>query len=87
MGGLASAAADLFWKDLPLDRYAKLVEGYENADAKSVQRAAESYFEPARQQIVLVGDPDTVRMQVPSLNLGELTVREPPEVGGQAKRR
>jgi zinc protease len=85
--GLGMAAADLFWKELPLDRYAQMVEGYQNVDGKSVQRVAESYFEPTRQQIVLVGDPDTVQMQVPSLNLGEIVVREPPEVGGKAKRR
>lgn len=78
VGGLAMAAADLFWKELPLDRYDRVIEGYEKADAASVQQVAEKYFDPALLQIVLVGDPDLVLPQLPPLSLGELLVREPP---------
>ncbi|WP_050724262.1 M16 family metallopeptidase [Vulgatibacter incomptus] len=72
VGGLASAAASLYWKDLPLDHYARMIEAYENATAADVQRAAEAYFDPTQMQIVLVGDPDVIGAQVPQLGLGSL---------------
>lgn len=75
VGGLASAAANLFWTRQPLDRYAKMVEGYEKADAAAVQAAAEKYFDPARLHIVLVGDPGVIGEQVPALGLGTLIER------------
>jgi predicted Zn-dependent peptidase len=77
VGGLASAAAGLFWKDRPLDHYEKMIEGYENADAAAVQAAAEKYFDPAQMHIVLVGDPAVIRDQVVPLGLGELRERNP----------
>ena len=77
VGGLAGAAASLFWKDEPLDHYAKMIEGYQNADAAAVQAAAEKYFDPAHMHIVLVGDPQVIREQVQPLGLGELRERNP----------
>lgn len=77
VGGLASAAANLFFTNQPLDRYAKMVDGYESVDAAAVQAAAEKYFDPARLHIVLVGDPDVIREQIPVLGLGTLTERMP----------
>ncbi len=86
VSGLGQAAADLYWKELPLDRYEQLVKGYEEADAKTVQRIAEQYFDPTRLQLVLVGDPDLVNMQLPALGLGEVTIREPLSVAAPAKK-
>ncbi len=77
VGGLAGAAASLFWKDEPLDHYAKMIEGYQNADAAAVQAAAEKYFDPAQMHIVLVGDPKVIQEQVKPLGLGELRERNP----------
>lgn len=75
--GVGMAAADIFWKELPLDRYERIIEGYRKADAAAVQQAAEKYLDPGQLQVVLVGDPDAVKLQVPSLGLGELVVRDP----------
>lgn len=77
VGGLASAAASLFWKDRPLDHYEKMIEGYQNADLATVQAAAEKYFDPAHMNIVLVGDPQVIQQQVQPLGLGELRERNP----------
>jgi len=77
VSGLAAAAANLFFKDLPLDRYEKMIEAYESATAEEVQRAAETYFDPALMQIVLVGDPAVIAEQVPALELGPLQERAP----------
>jgi predicted Zn-dependent peptidase len=85
VGGVGMAAADLFWKDLPLDRYQRMIEGYQKATQESVQAAALKYLDPAALQIVLVGDPDAVQLQVPALNLGELKLREPLSTPAPAK--
>lgn len=77
VGGLASAAANLFFKDLPLDRYQRMVEAYEGATIERVQEVAEAYFDPAKMQIVLVGDPALIQEQVGEMGLGQLSERLP----------
>ncbi|HWV37898.1 MAG TPA: pitrilysin family protein [Vulgatibacter sp.] len=72
VGGLAYAAASLFWYDLPLDRFERLVEGYEAATPETVQAAARRYLDPSMMQIVLVGDPEIVSEQVGSMGLGPI---------------
>lgn len=76
VGALASAGANLFWLDLSLDHYDRVIQGLESASAEEVQRAAEAYLDPSLMQIVLVGDPEIVRSQVPSLGLGEIVERK-----------
>lgn len=85
VGGLASAAASIYWTDQPLDHYAKMIEGYEKADAAAVQAAAEKYFDPANLHIVLVGDPKVISEQVPALGLGQLRERNPVVPASQQK--
>lgn len=75
VGGLSYAAASLFWYDLPLDRFERLVEGYEAATPETVQAAARRFFDPSLMQIVLVGDPEVISEQVGTMGLGPLVER------------
>ncbi|MCI0573908.1 MAG: insulinase family protein, partial [Myxococcaceae bacterium] len=76
--GLAATAASIYFKDQPLDRVARLVEGLQSADLPQVQKAATTYFQPELMHIVLVGDPETIRKQVAELGLGPLEQVAPP---------
>jgi predicted Zn-dependent peptidase len=82
--GLGSAAGSLYWRDLPLDRYEKMIAALLGADAAKVQALAEQYYAPALMKVVLVGDPETVDKQVPPLGLGELKKVAPPEMPAAA---
>ncbi|HEU4538967.1 MAG TPA: pitrilysin family protein, partial [Polyangiaceae bacterium] len=75
--GLASSAAGLFFARRPLDEYEAQVKALQGASAAQVQSVAESFFEPGRMQVVLVGDPEIIRAQVGSLGLGPLQTRAP----------
>ena len=77
---LSTAGAKLFYKELPLDRFAQVARLLEQTDLASVQAAAKKYFDPSLMQLVLVGDPATVRKQVEPLGLGLLKLREPAKV-------
>ena len=76
---LSTAAANLFYKELPLDRFAQVARALEQTDRATVQASAEKYFDPALMQVVLVGDPATVRSQVEPLGLGPLKERPAPK--------
>jgi predicted Zn-dependent peptidase len=76
VGGIAGAAAALYFEDQPADRYQKLVSALQSVPAPQVQKAAEKYFDPSMLQVVLVGDPLIVSTQVEPLNLGKLETRE-----------
>jgi predicted Zn-dependent peptidase len=78
VGALASAGARLFWLDLPLDHYERLLQGLETATEEEVRRVGGVYLDPALMQVVLVGDPEIIRSQVEPLGLGEIVVRQPP---------
>lgn len=82
VGALASAGARLFWLDLPLDHYQRLLDGLQNASLDQVREKARAYLAPETMQIVLVGDPEIIRTQVEPLGLGDLVVREPPTMVG-----
>jgi zinc protease len=75
--GLASSAASLFFERRPLDEYEAQVKALQGASAADVQRVAESFFEPGKMQVVLVGDPERIRSQVSGLGLGPLVTRSP----------
>jgi zinc protease len=75
--GLGSSAAQLFWLRLPMDEYARTVEGLEKATPAEVQRVAEAYLGPDAMQVVLVGDPEVIQQQVAPLELGKLTQKQP----------
>jgi zinc protease len=75
--GLAASAASLFFKHRPLDEYEAQVKALQAASPTQVQAAAESFFEPGRMQVVLVGDPERIREQVSGMGLGPLVTRPP----------
>ncbi|MCU0684210.1 MAG: insulinase family protein [Polyangiaceae bacterium] len=75
--GLAASAAGLFFGRRPLDEYEAQVKALQGASAAQVQAVAESFFEPGRMQVVLVGDPDLIRAQTSALGLGPLVMRAP----------
>jgi predicted Zn-dependent peptidase len=84
--GLAASAAGLFFERRPLDEYEAQVKALQAATAEQVQRVAESFFDPAQMQIVLVGDPELIRAQVAGLGLGPLVMQPPPAVGADKAR-
>ncbi|MCP3104930.1 insulinase family protein [Myxococcus sp. K15C18031901] len=75
--GLGSSAARLYFKRRPMDEFNRTVEGLRTATAEEVQRSAEQYLDPARMQVILVGDPLLIQEQVSPLELGKLTPVEP----------
>ncbi|MBM7112490.1 insulinase family protein [Archangium primigenium] len=75
--GLGLSASALFTLRLPMNEYARTVEGLRKATPPEVQRVAEAYLAPGSMQVVLVGDPDTVKKQVEGLGLGQWTVEDP----------
>ncbi|RKH49081.1 M16 family metallopeptidase [Corallococcus llansteffanensis] len=79
--GLGGSAAQLYFHRRPMDEFKKSVEGLRDASAAEVQRVAEAYLDPAAMQVVLVGDPLVIQEQVTPLNLGKLTLVEPPGAG------
>jgi len=81
VGALASAGSRLFWLDLPLDHYERVLRGLETATPEQVRKVGEAYLDPELMQVVLVGDPEIIRAQVEPLGLGKLVFRQPPTVG------
>ena len=78
LGAIAGSAASLYFEDQPLDRYQKLIAQLESAKLADVQKVAEKYFDPARMQLLLVGDPTLIQAQVDPLELGKMVVHEIP---------
>ena len=76
---LASAAAALHWRDLPLDHFARRVERLRTLPLPAVRSAAARWFQEGSMQVVLVGDPVVAGRQIPDLGIGDLAVRTPPE--------
>ncbi|MGQ0505627.1 MAG: M16 family metallopeptidase [Myxococcaceae bacterium] len=75
---LLHAAAGLYWEEKPLDYFDRLAADLQAATPAQVQAAAEKYFDPKTLDVVLVGDPQVVQTQVAPLNLGTITVHQPP---------
>lgn len=76
IGASASAAASLFVYDLPLDRYARRAAEVQAIGRDDVARVALEYLDPARMQILLVGDTQRWLADVEGLGLGPVVVRE-----------
>jgi predicted Zn-dependent peptidase len=70
--GISDAAERIFFCNLPMDRYEKMVQGYSGLTLTDAQEAAQTYLIPQNMKIVLVGDKDVIKEQVSKLNLGEL---------------
>jgi zinc protease len=71
---IASALANLVLYRLRPDYYDRYREDIRGISAEDVLRAAREHLHPDRMQVVLVGDPATVRTPVSALELGELAV-------------
>ena len=76
----ASAAADLFVYDLPLDYFAQLPKQYESATRARIQQAAAEYFRPSLMRILLVGDAKAIVPELKSAGFGDIEVVEAPAV-------
>jgi predicted Zn-dependent peptidase len=75
----ALALTALYLHGRPLDDHLREVKALESATPTQVVPVVHRYFTPSSVQVVLVGDPDTLRAQIPALQLGELVpVEEPP---------
>jgi zinc protease len=70
--GLTRAGGRIFTNGLPLDRYEIMLRGYRELSLEHVRRAAGDYLRYSDIKLLLVGDPDIIEKQVPSLNIGEI---------------
>lgn len=77
VGGLSTAAENLFFRELPLDRYTKMVEAYKSINLDEVRAAAKELFVADNMKVVLVGDPGTVEAQVGEFKLGTVKKIDP----------
>jgi predicted Zn-dependent peptidase len=66
---LASAAANIYFLEAPLDRYARLVDSLRAAPAALVNQAATQYLSPTYLSIVAVGDPHVLDGQLSKVSL------------------
>jgi predicted Zn-dependent peptidase len=82
---LTRAAAGLFWEERPLDDYKKEVERLQSATLEQVQAAAAKYFDPAKLDMIMVGDPNVVKTQVEPLDVGKIIIHPPPTVKGAGR--
>ncbi len=74
---LAATGSALFQKGLPLDRIERMIKAYRGLSLDTVRETAKKYFVLDTMQLVLVGDPEVVKTQVPPLKLGALVERPP----------
>ena len=71
---IAGALANLVVYDLPSDYFTTYREHVRAISADAVLRAAQRHLHPEQLQIVVVGDPATVRAPLEALEFGELRV-------------
>lgn len=71
---IAGALAALVEYDLPDDFYDTYREQVRNVSAEDVLRVARAHLQPDVLQLLVVGDPDTVRKPVEALGFGEATL-------------
>jgi len=72
LGGRANHVASLFTRGLPVDHFNQLRERLDNDRGVELSNLVFDYMKSDRMQVVLVGDPDVIKSQVPSLNEGDL---------------
>ncbi|MFY0542193.1 insulinase family protein [Nannocystis pusilla] len=74
LGAVVEAVARLHVAGQPDDALAAELRRLGGVRDDDVERALSRWFEPAAMQVVLVGDPETIRAQVEPLGLGPLKV-------------
>jgi predicted Zn-dependent peptidase len=72
----ASAVADVFAYNLPLDEYATITQRINAVTAADVRRVAQQYLDPDRARVIVVGDRDTVEPGLRNLHIGEIEIRD-----------
>jgi zinc protease len=72
LGGRAHHVASLFVRGLPLDHFNQLRERLDNDRGNDLGSLVFDYMKSDRMQVVLVGDPEVIKTQVPPLGEGEL---------------
>jgi zinc protease len=78
--GAASALAQAFVYGLPADYYETYGAHVRAVTTEDVKRVADKYIQPARFDVVIVGNRKTIEAGVKALNLGPLTVVESADI-------
>jgi zinc protease len=79
---IAGALSSLVTYGLPSDYFDTYRANVRAVSAESIRSAMAAHLDPARLQVVAVGDPDVIREQLAVLGHGEVTVLEPEQVLG-----
>jgi zinc protease len=72
LSGRAHHVASLFVRGLPIDHFTKLRERLDDERGSDLPNLVFDYMKSDRMQVVLVGDPEVIKSQVPPLGEGEL---------------
>ena len=72
LDGRARHVASLFVRGLPVDHFTRLRERLDNDRGTDLPGLVFDYMKSDRMQVVLVGDPEVIKAQVPPLGAGEL---------------
>ena len=76
----ASALAQIYLYDLPADYWQTFAQRIEAVTAADVKRVADTYIQPDKFAVVIVGDRKAIEPGVKALNLGPITVIEAAEI-------
>ena len=78
--GTADALAQAWVYNLPADYYTTYADRVRAVTAADVKRAADTYIQPGKFAVVIIGDRKTIEAPVKALNLGPLTVVDTTEI-------
>jgi predicted Zn-dependent peptidase len=78
--GAAGALAQTFVYSLPADYFQTYADRIRAVTSADVKRAADTYIQPDKFAVVIVGDRKTIEPGIKALNLGPLTIIDPAEV-------
>ena len=76
VGGIASMFSNIFTYDLPMTYYQDLPTNLRKVTVADVRRVAETYLQPEKMAIVIVGDKTTVAPTLKALDRGEVQMRD-----------
>ena len=79
---IASALASQAIYDLPADYYDTYRANIRAVTADDILRVAQRHFDPAKLQVVAVGDPSVISEPLAALGIGDVTVTDPVDTLG-----
>jgi zinc protease len=82
-GAIASALASQAIFGLPTDYYDTYRDSIRAVTAEDILRVAQTHLDPARLQVVAVGNPDVISEPLAALGIGAITVVDPVDTLGQ----